>query len=858
VVFAVSNLKNAAAPVTLASYTVTNVTAADPSLLSGNTVWKNGSGTIGRMDLNTETGVRAFISTAASGPADSDSDGMPDEWESAHLFNPNNHNDALQDADIDGLTNLKEFLIGTNPRDGDSDGDGVPDSVELHHGTDPLDAASLPAWFQFTGRIDDLDGDGMSDAWILWSGGKARGSSADDDGDGVSNRDESIAGTDPDDRNSRFDLHSWREDSDLVLSWSDLPNKLSMVESSLALATWQPASGLPAVVSAGGRRQLSVPIEEEDRFYRIGIRAVDTDGDGVEDWVEKNVLNSSLSAVGSLGQSLTLASGQTLNGDALALLDRLQGSSPAGGSPGTSVAGTPSKVNASRFLMQSSFGPTPEAIEEVRALGFGEWIDWQISLPPSLLQPYIREIKADGAGPRSDPYYNFNEQDQFVFGNNITTPFARNAIGGADQLRQRVAFALSQILVVSRRDANLEEKPGAMANYYDTLVRHALGNYGDLLRDVTFHPAMGMYLSHAGNQKADPSIPRYPDENYAREVLQLFTIGLWELNPDGSRKLDGSGEPIPTYDNGDITEMARVFTGLYYAAPYGWGGGGWADEHFELPMVMHADRHDFGTKYLPNNVVLPAREASQINALQDVRDAVEAIFNHPNTPPFVCRQLIQFLVTDNPTPAFIERVQNVFVNDGSGVRGNLDPQARNLPLSNDYGKVREPVIRTMHLGRLFKLSETHPKFVWWNWSENFQASTAQEPMNSPSVFNFFTPVYQAPGEIRNSGLVSPGFQIVNTYSAISFPNLLWDYMHDGFKSSYSWNFPLNFDDALALAANPDALVDHVNLLVCAGNMTSRTRGIILNVLANPALSQKDRVALAVWTAMTSPEGVVQK
>ncbi|MEY3895738.1 MAG: hypothetical protein RLZZ214_1258, partial [Verrucomicrobiota bacterium] len=455
----------------------------------------------------------------------------------------------------------------------------------------------------------------------------------------------------------------------------------------------------------------------------------------------------------------------------------------------------------------------------------------------------------------------------FVFGNNITTPFARNAIAGPDQLRQRVAFALSQILVVSRRDANLEEKPEAMTNYYDTLVRHALGNYGDLLREVTFHPAMGWYLSHAGNQKADPAIPRYPDENYAREIMQLFTIGLWELNPDGSRKLDLNGEPIPTYDNGDITELARVFTGLYFASPYGWGGGGWADEHFTRPMVMYPERHDFEVKHLPNGVVIPAREVSEANGGQDVRDAVGALFQHPNTPPFVCRQLIQFLVTDNPTPDYIRRVQDVFVNDGAGVRGNLaavvkaillDPEARSQPLSPSFGKVREPVIRTMHLARLFHLPQAHPKFVWWNWTENFYGPSSQEPMNSPSVFNFYTPVYQAPGEIRNTGLVSPGFQIINTYSAVSFPNLLWDYLHDGFKSGWTWQFPLDYSDTLLLAANPAALVDHVDLLVCAGTMTARTRGIMLSTLLDPALSQKDRVALAVWCAMTSPEGVVQK
>ncbi|RYD28619.1 MAG: DUF1800 family protein, partial [Verrucomicrobiaceae bacterium] len=212
-----------------------------------------------------------------------------------------------------------------------------------------------------------------------------------------------------------------------------------------------------------------------------------------------------------MGQGLPRANGQTLGGDAVALLDRLQGSSASGGTVGSSTPAKPSPVNASRFLMQSSFGPTPGSIDEVRELGYAGWIDHQLTLPASLHQPYIKEIKADAAGPRIDKSYNLNTLDNFVHGNNITTPFARNAIAGEDQLRQRVAFALSQILVVSRRNADLEEKTEAITNYYDVLVKNALGNYGDLLREVTFHPSMGMYLSHAGNQKADPSIPRYPD-----------------------------------------------------------------------------------------------------------------------------------------------------------------------------------------------------------------------------------------------------------------------------------------------------------------------------------------------------------
>ena len=868
--FLIADLTVPASPVTLATYTWTGAVAAEPALLDGSAVWTDAGGTPGAFDMELESGVDAYLSAGPLGPGDSDNDGMPDTWEGTHAFNPALAADALLDADNDGLNNVSEFLAGTHPRDADSDDDGVPDGTEIAHGSLPLSSASKPAWFNFTGDITDLDGDGLSDAWILWSGGDPRVPLADDDGDGMSNLDESEAGTDPDDAASKLDLFTWRDNGELALSWTDLPLKSSVLENGDDLGDWLPATGLPASSLVGGRRQLVIPaasLPPGRNFYRIAVTPTDSDGDGVEDWTENQVLGSSNSSTSSLGQPLLAANGSVLSGDALALLDRIQGSSTAGGPPGTSLPSTPSPVNAARLLMQATFGPVPEDIAQVRELGFEGWLDAQLALPPTFHTPYILEVKRDAAGPQIDPTYNFSDQDQFLFGNNSTTPFARAAIAGPDQLRQRVAFALSQIVVVSRRDANLEEKPEGMTNYYDMLLRHALGNYGELLQDVARHPAMGAYLSHAGNQKADPSIPRYPDENFARELMQLFTIGLWDLNPDGSRKLDPLGEPIPTYDNGDITEMARVFTGFYYDSPYGWGGGGWADEHFTKPMVMHADRHDFDAKALLEGFVVPPREPSESNGLQDIRDAVDSLFRHPNTPPFVSRQLIQFLVTDNPTPSYIQRVQDVFVNDGSGQRGNLgavvkaillDPEARAQPLSPAFGKVREPVIKTMHLGRLFKLAQTHPDFVWWNWTDTYYGFSKQEPMNSPSVFNFYTPVYQAPGEIRNGGMVSPGFQIVDTFSSISFPNLTWEYLHQGFRSSYSWWYPLDYRDTSLLAGNPAALVDHVNLLVCAGNMTARTRGILLAAVSDPALAAKERVALAVWTAMTCPEGAVQR
>ena len=851
-------------PVLIETRTWTGATAADPRLLDGTAPWTDPRGTPGVPALECEAGIHAFVARAPLGPTDQDNDAMPDDWETTHGLDPADPSDALLDPDVDGLNHREEYLAGTHPFLADSDGDGIDDGQEVRLGSSPTESASVPSWYDFNGTVDDLDGDGMSDAWLMWSGGGSRVPSADDDGDGMSNLEESEAGTDPDDPQSRLDLVAIPSGNDLRLEWPDIPAKQHAILFSSGLDGWAPLEGLSSTAS-GGRRSVDL-IDELDGtrgFYRASVGPVDSDGDGVEDWVEEQVLFTSSSDPDSAGLPSERNGLSPLSGDAVALLERTaQGQFPGSGSG--SVQTSPSQ--AARFLMQASFGPTMDSIEEVRSMGFEAWIEHQLSLPVSHLTPYIQEIKRDARNGRLDPLYDYNEGSEFVTGINVTTPWARHAIGGEDQLRQRVAFALSQILVVSRRDAQLQQKPEGIADYYDMLSEHAFGNYGELLLNVATHPAMGWYLSHVGNQKADPTIPRFPDENFAREIMQLFSIGLWELNPDGTRKLDGSGEPIETYGNGEITELARVFTGLYYDSPYGWGSGGWDDSHYVKPMVMHPEHHDFGTKRLLNGYVIPARNASTSNGMKDIEDAIGSLLRHPNTAPFISTRLIQFLVTANPSPGYVGRVSSFFVDDGSGQRGNLaavikaillDPEARRFPDEPAFGKLREPVIRTMHLGRLMKLTDEHSDFVWRNSDGGYYEYSFQEPTSAPNVFNFFTPEYQAPGEIRQLGLVSPGFQIVDSYSSISFPNLLWDYLIDGFSSGSRIVFPCDYSDWMPLAEDNEALLDRASLLLCAGQLSVETRNALRNALAEPGLTGKDKIAVVLWTLINSPEGSIQ-
>jgi len=854
--------------------TFNNCTARNP-LDNGTAKWTDYNGVTNQASFVVHQGVKLFISTNAlaslpafAGAKDSDKDGMPDIWEAGNLFNNLSAADATQDADSDGLNNRDEFLAGTNPRLADTDGDGIRDLIERTNSSNPLLITSKP---DFAGQTwpsgPDLDGNDLPDAWEVRFRAFGLLPSGDADGDGASNAQEAKWGTDPFDPNSGPTISLTVQANDALIAWPSISGKDQRLFTSTTLTNWNQSGGVTWLNGDTGFAVLTNRISQRKReFYRVSTDDKDTDGDGVQDWDEFVVgsdpsrANSARSAMPVINSTGAITG--SVSGDYAAFVQQMRGG------PGGST-GLVTRAQAARLLQQATFGPTFRELDRVQQLGIAGWIDDQITNQPATLhRKYIEQIYTDFNGPRTDLTYSFSEMDQFIIGNNATTPFARAAVAGTDQLRQRVAFALSQICVVSRRDANLENRPLGVADYYDIFVRNAFGNYYDVLREVTLHPAMGRYLSHIGNQKARPEINQYPDENYAREVQQLFSIGLWELNPDGTRQLDQFGQPIPTYGNAQITEFARVFTGLWFGGQ-AWGNGGWSDDDSSVPMQMWAEKHDFGAKTLLKGFTISARPPTVENGLRDVDDALRNLFEHPNTGPFIGKQLIQFLVTSNPSSNYVARVAAKFTNDGAGKRGNLaavvkaillDEEARDARWfvgSPAFGRLKEPVHRAMAIARLGRL-EQYTNLLWWTWGE-FNSAASQEPTFSPSVFNFFRPGYQPPGLLTQYGFVGPAFQITDSYSSISFPNKLWEITQNGLTQWGAYAFPPDYADLLPVSDNAGALVDQVNLLFCGGSMSAATRDKIIDgVNQVAAYDRLARIRLAVYLAAACPEGAVQR
>ncbi|MBN8247472.1 MAG: DUF1800 domain-containing protein, partial [Verrucomicrobia bacterium] len=829
-------------------------------------------GVTGRTLLAPHKGVALYFSPtpleslpALASVRDTDDDGMPDVWETAHGLDPLDASDGERDLDNDRLANRQEYLRGTHPRQPDTDGDRIADGLEVANASDPAQPASRPPYAGFAWPVtEDLDGSGLPDAWEIRYRAFGLPPSGDADADGHSNAQEALWGTNPFDSQSGIALAFIAVPPDVELRWPLEPLKRQALFWKSGTNDWIEYAAPPLTVDGQSFVRLPDRIElEPTELYRVDTEDQDYDGDGVSDWAE-GVLGSDPFRADSIRSAVRRISatgqiGGAVSGDYVHFVEQFR-KGPVTASQAVS------RVQAARLLQQATFGPTRSDLDRAQQLGFAGWIDDQMAQPPTWHLPYLQSITDDYHGPRVDTSYQVTG-DQRISGRNTATAFARAAISGPDQLRQRVAFALSQILVVSRNDATLEDRVLTLGSYYDLMVQHAFGSYLELLRDVTRHPAMGIYLSAVGNQKARPDINQYPDENYAREVMQLFTIGLWELNPDGTRTLNAGGNPVPTYGNREITEMARVFTGLWFGGER-WGRGGNRDQDGVVPMDLWADRHDFEAKTLLRGFVIPARSATTRNAVRDLDDALRHLVEHPNAAPFISRQLIQFLVTSNPSTHYVARISAVFANDGSGHRGNLgavvraillDPEARDpewVAAAPGYGRLKEPVQRAMNLARVARLGR-HQDLLWWNLRE-FYGASLQEPLLSPSVFNFFRPDYQPTGLLGAQGLVGPAFQILDSYSSIAFPNKLWEITERGFIQT-AYAFSPDYTELLAIAEDAPRLLDELNLLFCGGQMSAATRRSLRESLEQLAPHDRlMRVQLAVYLAATCPDGSIQR
>ncbi len=821
----------------------------------------------------------AFALPPARGALDLNGNQQSDVWESLH--------------------NATGLAAGT-----DSDGDGFTNASEATAGTSPLDAASrprldlalgantaAPAWNSLPGKhYDLLANDSLDSAgWQLIASAAGTGgplsisqplaiprrfyqleiTDADGDGDGLSDWEELALGFD--DTTAHTDRHDTPDHPRVSAGWNAASTITVAALDDSAGERW-PDPGVIAIRRSGGMRPLTVnfalggtatpgvdysPSATASVVIPPGSREVWVSFAPIADTNDAEPAETiTLTALAGAGYTVGAPSGATVT---LA---------------NETASGPPNAKAAARFLVQAAFGPDqddaadadiiPQNVGDVMTFGFSGWLDAQFALPATFLEPFT-----EVAGSIPEFYVDRKVAAWWNRAMGAPTSVPNGPLVKYDALRQRVAFCLSQIAVVSDRPETLAVEPVGMANYYDMIISHAFGNYRDLLFDVTRHPVMGFYLSALKNQKPDPANNIFPDENYAREVMQLFSIGLWELNPDGTRRKDAQGRDIPTYNNTTITNFARVFTGLSF------GGGTsflYAQTNWTAPMKMWDAYHDTGAKTLLNSVTLPGAPASDpdtgASGLADLNAAIDNLFEHPNVGPFVSRQLIQRMVTSNPSPAYVGRVAAAFANNGQGVRGDmkavirailLDDEARNPAHMSDphFGKQREPFLRVVNFARAFNASAPDEFFQ----VGSFFMDHYEEPMKSPSVFNFYLPGYTPPGEIQAAGLGAPEFQILNATSAISAPNY---YSQAIFGGIHRWGsadpdrtVTLNLTTELALVNDVDALIRRLDLVLTCGQLSPRQfqtiREAVLRIAPSVWEWERERVKLAIYLIVTSPE-----
>ncbi len=548
----------------------------------------------------------------------------------------------------------------------------------------------------------------------------------------------------------------------------------------------------------------------------------------------------------------------------------------AGGNPPNNLPSNLTPNEASAFLSRATFGTTPDAIDHLMKVGYEKWLEEQFEKPPTYHMRWMADHaeEVNNTGKLRDHPAEWRVHADAI-GVMERDAWMEIAVHGEDQLRQRVAFALSEILVISR-NGPLLTFPDARLSYYDVLLENAFGNFETLLKEVTFHPAMGRYLSYLGNAKADPTTGSHPDENYAREVMQLFTIGLYQLNEDGTKKLK-NGHPIATYTQKDVREMARIFTGLTDDNGYFFPDeGGTSHRSRTTPMIAVETYHDTGEKVVLNHTFHAGNTTKK-----EIQEALHLLFTHPNTGPFIARQLIQRLVTSNPSPAYVKRVAEAFADNGKGVRGDLKAVIKAILLDQEalkgakgvrseptFGKFREPLLYFTHLFRAFdakngihtlKEGDT-PLYRYRSFNFNGTGYTRQEgALEALTVFNYFTPE-DAPYTLKKQNLVAPELTL---YGKEGIDEVLMglinkvDSIYDLFEISAELD--LKKEKKLIESGDFDGLLSHLNTLLCAGNLSESSLKEIKNYLrSHKRLDAKKLARHAVGLVMTSPDYALQR
>ncbi len=544
--------------------------------------------------------------------------------------------------------------------------------------------------------------------------------------------------------------------------------------------------------------------------------------------------------------------------------------------------------DAARFLHHAAFGASDSDIAAVRQKGYAGWLDDQLGMP-------MGQSKWDWLA--SQGYTQVNDRQYFFSDYYYQFAIWRDLMSAPDMVRQRWVLALSELFVVSVPSVTGVQPWTGLggAHFWDTMAGHGFGNFRDLLQAVTLHPVMGAFLNTRGNRKEDPATGRVPDENYAREVMQLFTIGLHQLNLDGTPRLGANGQPIDSYGQSDVTQLARVFTG-YDLDLRGVGNFNdpspphysvWYPEYVQRPMQFFPERHStLEARFL--GVHVPAGTPGP----EALRIALDTLFNHPNTGPFFARQMIQRLVASNPAPDYVARVAAKFNDNGAGVRGDLKAVLRAILLdkaargpsglySRTFGKLREPILRITNWARAFKVRSLANTWKFSVGSWDTEADLQQYPLAAPSVFNFFRPGYVPPStEMATQGATAPEFQLVSESSVSAYINYLQNIIYQGawignpgeagfprdnLGVTYVPDIVPDYSAEFALVGNTLLLVQRLNILLTGGQLSPATQDFIVNALRtdqirsdSPDDFKRIHVARAILFVMASAEYLIQK